>query len=227
MENPKPGIVKKFNRNPVILLAFAIPMAAYLIGCSRHQASAFHPTPEDSISIVREILAHRAEADKFFRTDPASPFVRDTAIRYTGIKWFPPDLRYCFNSPLFRYDRPAQTTIYGTKGEPRPSLRYGYFVISFEGKEYRLDVYKPAKDPSDPHLSIWFTDQTSGHETYHVGRYVDIGNENPDARYVYFIDLNDAYNPYCAYSALYSCAVPTKDDHLDFPVRAGEMNYSE
>ncbi|MDH3252451.1 MAG: DUF1684 domain-containing protein, partial [Ignavibacteria bacterium] len=74
-------------------------------------------------------------------------------------------------------------------------------------------------------LSLWFTDRTTGNGTYEVGRYIELGVENPDRSFVYTIDFNKAFNPYCAYSSLYSCAIPTKDDHLDLALRVGEKNY--
>jgi uncharacterized protein (DUF1684 family) len=58
-----------------------------------------------------------------------------------------------------------------------------------------------------------------------VGRYLEVGQEVADPDYLYTIDFNNAYNPYCAYSSQYSCAIPRKEDHLDFPIRAGEMKY--
>jgi uncharacterized protein (DUF1684 family) len=64
-------------------------------------------------------------------------------------------------------------------------------------------------------------------ETYHVGRYVDVGAEQPDPEHVYVIDFNNAYNPYCAYSSLYSCAIPRREDRIPTPVRAGELKYHD
>ena len=186
---------------------------------------------EQDKKLVKEILVHRAEADSAFRHDPTSPFNRDSTLHYDGIKWFPPDVRYYFASKLFRYADPETVIIFGTKGEERNHLKYGYFKFLFRAKEYRLNVYKfTATDPEryklyKNYLSVWFTDETTGKETYHVGRYVDVGEENSDTNFLYTLNLNHAYNPYCAYSNLYSCAIPRKEDHLDFPVRAGELKY--
>ncbi|HEX9251924.1 MAG TPA: DUF1684 domain-containing protein, partial [Ignavibacteriaceae bacterium] len=47
------------------------------------------------------------------------------------------------------------------------------------------------------YYSIWFTDKTTGKETYHVGRYLDF-ELNDDPEFVYELDFNRAYNPYCA-----------------------------
>jgi len=44
---------------------------------------------------------------------------------------------------------------------------------------------------------------------------------------VYIIDFNKAYNPYCAYSSLYSCAIPRREDRIPTPVRAGELKYHD
>jgi len=180
---------------------------------------------------MREIFLHRAEADSFFRFDYESPFRRDTSIRYDGLKWFPTDLQYCFTSRLYHYVQAETVTVYGTKGEERKQLRYGYFILNFDEKPYRLNVYKYLTSESrhlnigPEYLAVWFTDATTGKETYHVGRYVEVGAEKPDTNASYSINLNNAYNPYCAYTPMYSCAIPRKEDHLDFPVLAGEMTY--
>jgi uncharacterized protein (DUF1684 family) len=175
--------------------------------------------------VIADIIRHRALADSFFRYDPASPFRNDTTIRFDGLKWFPPDLRFYFRSPLYRYEHPETVIVYGTKGEPRQEINYGYFLIPFSGAEYRLNTYKSAR--SGIGLSVRFTDETTGKETYHVGRYVEVGEEQPRADAMYTIDLNSAYNPYCAYSARYSCAIPRKDDHFPFRVTAGELKYQD
>jgi uncharacterized protein (DUF1684 family) len=195
-------------------------------------------TAADSLMIVKDNEAHRADADAFFRNNPDSPFQRDTTVTYHGIKWFPIDVRFRGESLLHRYATPETVIVLGTKGEERKQARYGYFEFavpdeSGEPVTLRINVYKFT--PYDvkryalykDNLSVWFTDKTTGTETYGVGRYVEIGDENPDPSHVYTIDLNKAYNPYCAYSDLFSCAIPRKEDHLDIGLRVGEMKYHE
>jgi uncharacterized protein (DUF1684 family) len=200
------------------LLGFALGILA---GCARQETKPI--SAEDSLRIVRESLSYRAEAEEFFRHDPDSPFRRDSAARFVGIRWFPPDVRYAVESRLVRYPQAEEVVVFGTKGEERRVARYGYFLIPFEGREYRLNVYKSPGEGR--RLSVWFTDETTGRETYEVGRYVNIADEESDPEHRYTINFNNAYNPYCAYSAAYSCAIPRKEDHLAFPVRAGEMKY--
>ncbi len=188
-------------------------------------------TPHAGQEYLSETLSYRSMADSFFRFDPQSPFRRDSTIQYHGLNWYPPDSEFTFQSKLYRYSSPSPVTIYGTKGEERKMIRYGYFLIDYRGRQYVLNICKRApKDTqqsfrNDEPLSVWFTDETTGHETYGVGRYIDIGEEKPDPNFLYTINFNNAYNPYCAYSSLYSCAIPMKEDHLPFAVHAGEKKY--
>lgn len=190
----------------------------------------------DSAATIRDNLDHRKSVDDFFTRDPGSPFKRDTAIAYVGIRWFPIDPAFRVTSLLHRYERPETVVVLGTRGEERRNLKYGYFEFLLPGDggravPCRLNVYKFTPYDGQRYLlyrdqlSVWFTDVTTGRETYGVGRYVDVGLEFPDATHRYVIDLNKAYNPYCAYSSLYSCAIPRKDDTLPVAVRAGEMTY--
>lgn len=192
----------------------------------------------DSLAIVQDNIAHRAEAEDFFANAPGSPFVRDTTIEFHGVKWYPINARFRGLSTLHRYANPETVVVMGTKGEERRQLRYGYFefvVPDTQGNPatIRINAYKFT--PYDKkryemyreNLSVWFTDRTTGKETYHVGRYVEIGDEQPDPDHLYTIDLNKAYNPYCAYSDMFSCAIPRKEDHIDLAIRAGELKYHD
>lgn len=87
-----------------------------------------------------------------------------------------------------------------------------------------MNVYKGNSRSGAEYYSLWFTDKTTGEETYGVGRYLDF-ELNPDKDFLYTIDFNLAYSPYCSYSPKYSCAVPTKDDYLDIAVKAGEKKF--
>jgi uncharacterized protein len=221
-------------KNLMVLLAFALPAIA---GCAQ-RAGLPAISAADSLACVQDNAAHRASMDDFFLHDPGSPFRRDTSAVFTGIKWYPVDVRYRISARLHRYPSPDTIRIMGTKGEPRKQLRYGYFELVLPDENgppvtVHLNVYKFT--PSDSlryaryqkHLSMWFTDRTTGTETYHVGRYIELGEEQGDPDAPYVIDLNKAFNPYCAYSALYSCAIPSDEDRLPIALRVGEMKYHE
>jgi uncharacterized protein (DUF1684 family) len=198
-------------------------VVGFLLGaaesCSRQPH--LHPlSGKDSIAIVNENLAHRAEADSFFRMDPASPFRNDTTIVYHGLRWFPVDPRFRVTSELHPLAAPETVTVYGTRGEPRQQVRCGYFEFALPDADgrarlFRLNAYKFTSSDSSrtarfrENLCVWFTDRTTCTETYQVGRYLDVGDDLHDPSHLYVIDLNAAYNPYCAYSALFSCAIAT------------------
>jgi uncharacterized protein (DUF1684 family) len=214
--------------------------AAMICGaCSKPKSPRFTTlSASDSLAIVDDNIRHRAEMDTFFSTEPDSPFKKDSTIQYHGIRWFPIQTSFRVTSTLHRYDHPDTVVVLGTKGEERHELKYGYFEFVLPDDHgapsfFQLNVYKFT--PYDgkryqlykDNLSVWFRDRTTGKETYDVGRYVDVGTEHPDEHHVYEIDFNKSYNPYCAYSSNYSCAVPRKEDFLDLPLRAGEMKYHE
>jgi len=195
-------------------------------------------TRADSLRIVEENMEFRAERDSSFAHDPGSPFMRDTSVHYHGINWFPIDPAFRGTSLLHAYADPETVVVMGTRGEARRELRFGYVEITVPGPTggpvaLRLNVYKFTPydrqrfDLYPDNLSIWFTDSTTRHETYDVGRYLDIGNDMHDPSHLYVIDLNQAYNPFCAYSPHYSCAIPRKEDNLPIALRVGEMKYHQ
>jgi len=158
------------------------------------------------------------------RFEVHSPFNIDTTVEFSPLKYYEPDSAFLFKSRLFRYDPPDTVEILGTKGEIRQVIKEGFVKLDFEGTEYRVNIYKGFSRSGVAYHSIWFTDKTTSDETYGVGRYLDFElSEDPDS--VYTIDFNYAYNPYCAYSAMYSCPIPRKEDYLDFLIEAGEKNF--
>jgi uncharacterized protein (DUF1684 family) len=105
-------------------------------------------------------------------------------------------------------------------------VRHGYFIFNYQDKEVKLNVYEGRSRDGEKYHSIWFTDKTTNEESYGVGRYLNF-TKNDDPEYIYEIDFNKAYNPYCAYSKEYSCAIPTKEDYLDIAVTAGEKKFHD
>lgn len=220
----------KINRSVILKLFCVLFSASLITGCAKERSDDSDFSKEDSTRIVNEILAHRSGVDSSFKSDPKSPFVRDTSVRFTGIKWFAPDLKYYFTSRLNRYEKPETVQVYGTKGEARKYIRYGFFTFEFDGENYNINAYKFADEPQrspvyEKYLSVWFTDKTTGKETYHVGRYLEIGEENDNTDHLYTLNFNNAYSPYCSYSTLYSCAMPGREDHLPIAINAGELMY--
>jgi uncharacterized protein (DUF1684 family) len=142
--------------------------------------------------------------------------------RYHGLRWFPVDFRYRFELPLTANPVPDTIIILSTRGNQRRAVRAGWFDFKVNGRPYRLEatrLLEPGVGEDD--LGVFFRDSTSGHESYALGRYVDV-EKRPDHRYV--LDFNNCYNPACAVSDQYNCPIPPRENQLAVAIRAGEMD---
>ncbi|HVP39257.1 MAG TPA: DUF1684 domain-containing protein [Candidatus Saccharimonadales bacterium] len=150
--------------------------------------------------------------------DPRSPHFK----AYKGLHWFPVDFAYRYVLPLTPEAHPDTVTILSTRGSQRRAVRVGWFDFQVGGRACRLEaerLLEPGVGEND--VGVYFTDATSGRESYPMGRYVDVARGR-DGRYV--LDFNTAYNPACAVSEHYNCPIPPKANHLQVAIRAGEMD---
>src|SRR5260370_23201158 len=106
-------------------------------------------------------------------------------------------------------------------GTRQTYLRYGTFTFEVKGQSVKVIVYKSAEDPNAQGLFLPFSDETSGHETYAAGRYLDLEEQGGDD---YELDFNIAYNPYFAYSAHYTCPIRPVENRLRVKILSGEKN---
>jgi uncharacterized protein len=170
------------------------------------------------------IEKERKAKDISFKNDEDSPFNHKSKVHFEPLKYYDVDPSFVFQSKLYQFPVNDTIKVYGTKGEERKAVRFGYVTFNYDKKDYKVNVYKGSTKAGQEYYSIWFTDKTTGEETYGVGRYLDFEfNPNPD--FIYTIDFNLAYNPYCSYSKEYSCAVPLKEDHIDLAIKAGEKRF--
>jgi len=183
-----------------------------------------NPQTKETKEYISALLNERAEKDSSFQFDIHSPFRRDTSVKFSRLKYFEPNVEFIFKSKLFYYEKPDTVTILGTKGEQRTVIVIGYVELRKNNSEYKVNIYKGFSRAGEEYYSIWFTDRTTGNETYGVGRYLDF-ELNPDKEFIYTIDFNKAYNPYCAYTPTYSCPIPRVEDYIDMAIEAGEKNF--
>lgn len=191
----------------------------FLAGCGKNY------TTEQKIYIAK-IEKYRTEKNDEMKNDPSSPFNAKVKIEFHDLKYFNVDPSFVFRSMLYEFEPKDTVTIYGTKGEPRKTIRFGYVVMTYQNKQYKINVYQGSTINGQIYYSIWFTDKTTNNESYGVGRYIDFEKVD-DPNNEYEIDFNLAYNPYCAYSPDYSCAIPTKEDFIPVEIRAGEKKFHE
>jgi hypothetical protein len=136
-------------------------------------------------------------------------------------RWFDPDPEARVEARL-QSEPPREEIILSTRGNKRHALRLGTLRFSLHGKELTLTALRLLEPGAgEKSVSIFFRDQTTGHESYPVGRYVDA---EPLRGGGYALDFNRAYNPTCAFSELYNCPIPPRENRLQVPVRAGERD---
>jgi uncharacterized protein (DUF1684 family) len=198
-----------------------------LLSCNTTPQAGLHKnTNIDSVKM--SLKKHQQKKDSSFVTEKWSPLTEEAKADFKGLQYYPYDSKYRFVAPIIPYEKQDSMLIIGSKhnkgrNDQRPAIRYGYFQFDFQGKPHRLDVIKIISPKNEEgYLFLGFYDETSGAETYGGGRYIDL-EETKDGKYI--VDFNKAYNPYCAYSDRYSCAIPPLENHLLFKVLAGEKSY--
>jgi uncharacterized protein len=136
-------------------------------------------------------------------------------------RWFDPDPLASVEATL-EPSPPVEEVILSTRGNKRRALRLGKLRFTYAGAELILTALRLLEPGTgESAVSIFFRDQTTGHESYPVGRYVDAAPLG-DNRYA--LDFNRAYNPSCAFSELYNCPIPPRENVLAAAVRAGERD---
>jgi uncharacterized protein (DUF1684 family) len=184
------------------------------------------PKPEigGSSAPIDPVANERREKDAAFKNGADSPLIDKDRAGFSGLAYYPIDPSLRFEVKLNRHPVPGKVRIATNTGEIRDALRYGWFEFEVQGTGCRLQVYRMEEGGAGgrPSLFVPFRDATSGKETYAAGRYIDLP-ENTTG--IYSLDLNRAYNPYCAYGKDYSCPVPPPENTLPVPVRAGEKSF--
>lgn len=203
----------------LILLTISYVYAAAQTGFTTRGA-----IPEGSVNAVEEIMKFQQELNDEYQDSEESPLNDEVAEDFEGHQFFPIDLTYRVKAKL---------TI--TEGTPFFEMKtntsrmvtervFGYVTFELAGQSFRIPVYQSkdlmnSKEYAD-NLFFPFADETNGTQTYAGGRYIDLRIPTGDTL---IIDFNQAYNPYCAYSPLYSCPLVPPENVLPIPIPAGVM----
>ena len=159
----------------------------------------------------------RRTKDRFFASSPQSPIDRQERAEFQGLNYFDHRADLVFTVPVEPGD--GSEVVVGTSdGAERSYHRAGNVTIPIAAADVRLALYSTGH----PGFFLPFRDATSGKATYGAGRYLDLA-PHPDGTVT--IDFNLAYNPFCAYTDGYSCALPPPENWLTVAVEAGERVY--
>lgn len=146
---------------------------------------------------------------------------RAEAKAFEGANWFDFDDGYVAKAKFSRSTEMTPRDLQTERGLWRRYFLAGHVRAKTPGGEVDLPLYAPSDDPAKiGYLFVSFTDETTGAETYGVGRYLEFTEFGPFPPKTLTVDFNRAYNPYCALSPHYNC--PLALTHIPFALRAGE-----
>lgn len=156
----------------------------------------------------------RLQKDNFFKHHPQSPLTPEQQVQFEHLNYYPPNetLELQVRVEIF----PDQQTIpiQTTTGTTQYFKRYGQFTFSVDDEETRLTIYE-----ADYGFFLPFVDAGAGTETYPAGRYLEPERLGDN---LFYVDFNQAYNPYCAYSPAWTCPITPAENRLSVHIRAGE-----
>lgn len=173
----------------------------------------------------QEIKAHQKELNTKYKKRATSPLEKKDRLCFKGHDFFPINENFRFDAKFIKTEH-AQSFKMKTSTDREPEyVKYGELHFVHQGNDHVLNLYQnlalsKVKQYKE-YLFLPFKDDTNGEESYGGGRYIDFKIPSGD---VVTLDFNKSYNPYCAYSAKYSCPIPPKENYLPFAVKAGIKN---
>lgn len=167
------------------------------------------------------LAGYRQRRDHFFGTHAHSPLTAEQREAFSGLNYFPEreDLVMQLELDASGDSAGEAVVLETTDGQERDFTRAGVIRFEVDGQPVELTMLRDAKGG----YFLPFRDASAGGETYEVGRYLE-PQAMPDGRL--HVDLNYAYNPYCAYGEGWSCPKPPAENHLDTAIPAGERAFT-
>lgn len=162
----------------------------------------------------------RDSKDRFFRTDRQSPLTREQKIGFAGLAYYPESTPLRVEAELAEPPNRDTITLETSTGDTQTYQRAGIVHFDVDGQPAQVTLF--ATEHGDGFF-LPFRDATSGNETYGAGRYLEV---DPPTNGRVVVDFNNAYNPYCAYNAQWSCPLPPIENWLKVPIRAGEKDFA-
>ena len=136
--------------------------------------------------------------------------------KFGGRVWYDVKEPYRVKAKYVPYDPPRKIAIVNVLDEVSDEPAPGYVEFKLNGRTQRLDAVG-----DDGGLFFVFRDATAGATTYAPGRFLYV-EKRPRPGESFWLDLNRAYNPPCAFSEFTTCPLPPKQNILKVKVEAGE-----
>ncbi len=178
-------------------------------------------TADEYVEIIAE---NRREKDEFFGDHPQSPIPPERRDEFDGLAYFDPDVTYRVEASVTVHEDPEPVEMETTASNPVRYLRVVTFRFELDGEECTLAGY--SQDTDEEGIFVPFRDKTTGQQTYHQGRYMELEPEETiEDGDIVALDFNLAYNPFCAYSETFACPLPPEENWLETVVPAGERAF--
>jgi len=173
---------------------------------------------------AERLRANRAEKDRAFAEARASPLPPERRDNFDGLDYFDPAPDYRVEATVTLHDDPEPVEMETSDDRTVRYLRVATLRFDLAGDTHSLHAYRQEGVDSDD-LFLPFRDKTTGQQTYHGGRYMELSPEGSlaDGDRVP-LDFNLAYTPFCAFSDTFSCPLPPEENWLKTTVPAGERS---
>lgn len=167
-------------------------------------------------------LDFQAELNRQYADSAESPLEEADRVHFEGLAFFPVRKAYRVEARVELTPDAVPFEMATVSGKTKTFVKYGVLHFELRGKKESLAMYRNLKlsvqEEYADYLFIPFKDLSSGVESYGGGRYIDFKVPTGD---VVVLDLNQCYNPYCAYSSGWNCPIPPEENFLDVKVLAG------
>jgi len=185
-------------------------------------AACSNKPPENKDYASRLTGERRAKDAQFMEEDEPVPKSRKGKL--LPLAYFPIDPDYNVPAALKPAEKEAVVQMPTSTGALRLTRIVGTLEFVLKGQPLKLTASVDAAATNLDHLTVMFTDLTSGAETYPGGRYIEFDRNGSG---IYELDFNRAFNPYCYYNESYECPYPPPENRLKIPIRVGERLKSE
>lgn len=179
-------------------------------------------------ALVSESQTAQIELNEEFSNIETTILDPEDFKNFHGLEFYPIDEKFIVKAKFIRTPNEKPFLMPTTTDRLPEYVKYGEAHFNMEGKDFVLNLFKsvaPSKDPQyKDYLFLPFTDLTCGDGSYGGGRFLDQWIPEGDT---IVIDFNKAYNPYCAYSARFSCPIPPKENDLLIRIEAGVKDFGK
>jgi uncharacterized protein (DUF1684 family) len=169
---------------------------------------------------INQVEHEQQRRQSVFMKPGESPLDTAEINQFKGLHFFAPDESFKVTATITWLPQIVYLHMPQTGGDIEDYMQTAVLDFTLNNHSFQLPVYQNEDMKRSRILFVPFTDNTSGKETYHGGRYIDLPYN--DHRNDVVLDFNYAYIPFCAHSARYSCPVVPKENHLDIAITAGE-----